>query len=77
MTVSNAQARNVLRLLLVIMAIDDQIDPGGSLEGADIASLAADDPSLHVVAGQVHDADGALGDIFPGIPLNGQCNNLL
>ena len=27
MTISNAQARDVLRLLLIIMAVDDQIDP--------------------------------------------------
>ena len=34
--------------------VDDQVDAGDLLEGADVAALAADDPALHVVAGQVH-----------------------
>ena len=29
--------------------VDDQVDPGDLLEGADVAALAADDPALHVV----------------------------
>ena len=30
--------------------VDDQVDAGGLLEGADVAALAADDPALHLVA---------------------------
>ena len=33
--------------------VDDQVDAGDRLEGADVAALAADDAALHVVAGQV------------------------
>ena len=29
--------------------VDDEVDPGELLQGADVASLAADDPALHVV----------------------------
>ena len=29
--------------------IDDQVDTGGLLEGSDIATLAADDPPLHLI----------------------------
>ena len=33
--------------------VDDQVDAGRLLEGADVAALAADDPALHLVVGQV------------------------
>src|SRR5262249_61863378 len=33
--------------------VDDEVDAGHRLEGPDVASLAADDPALHLVAGQV------------------------
>ena len=32
--------------------VDDQVDAGRLLEGADVAALAADDPALHLVAGR-------------------------
>ena len=32
--------------------VDDQVDAGGHLQGADVAPLAADDPPLHLVVGQ-------------------------
>src|SRR5262245_61854411 len=31
--------------------VDDEVDPGGKFEGADVTSLAADDPALQIVAG--------------------------
>ena len=39
--------------------VDDQVDAGHRLERADVAALAADDPALHLVAGQVQHADHA------------------
>ena len=35
--------------------VDDQVDAGRLLEGADVAALAADDPALHLVRRQVDD----------------------
>mgnify|MGYP000514890072 CR=1 FL=1 len=32
--------------------IDDKVNAGGRLKGADIAALTADDAALHLVAGQ-------------------------
>ena len=43
--------------------VDDDVDAGGLLEGADVAALAADDPPLHVVGGDVDGADGGLGGV--------------
>ena len=36
--------------------VDDEVDAGEVLEGADVAALAADDAALHVVGGQLDDA---------------------
>ena len=44
--------------------------PGGLLEGADVAALAADDPALHLVRRQVHDRDGVLGGVVGGHALD-------
>ena len=33
--------------------VDDQVDAGGLLEGADVAALAADDAALHLVVGEM------------------------
>ena len=52
--------------------VDDQVDAGGGLEGADVAALAADDAPLHVVVGEVHDRHRALDDVVGGDPLDGQ-----
>src|SRR5438067_1114136 len=57
--------------------VDDQVDPGGGLDGADVPPLAPDDPSLHVVARQRHDGDGALGDELAGQALDGDRHDLL
>src|SRR5439155_9881350 len=50
--------------------VDDQVDAGGLLEGPDVAALAADDPALHLVRRQVHDADGVLRRVIRGDPLD-------
>ena len=36
--------------------VDDEVDAGQMLERADVAALAADDPALHVVGGELDDA---------------------
>ena len=50
--------------------VDDQVDAGRLLERADVAALAADDPALHLVAGQVDDGDGVLGGVVGGDALH-------
>src|SRR4029079_17757265 len=40
--------------------VDDQVDAGGLFEGADVATLPADDPALHLVGWQVDHTDGVL-----------------
>ena len=52
--------------------VDDEVDAGDVLEGADVAALAADDAALHVVRGQVHDRDGRLGDVVGGGALDAE-----
>ena len=51
--------------------VDDHVDAGGLLEGADVPPLAADDPALHVVGGDVDRADGGLGGVRRGVALDG------
>ena len=43
--------------------VDDQVDAGRQLERADVASLAADDAALHVLAREVDHADRVLGHV--------------
>ena len=50
--------------------VDDHVDSGGLLEGADIAALAADDPALHFVGGELDDRHGELGGLVGGHPLD-------
>src|SRR5579872_2933258 len=50
--------------------VDDDIDAGGGLDGADVAPLAANDAALHLVVGQRQHRDRALGDEFAGQPLD-------
>ncbi len=57
--------------------VDDQIDAGRRLDRPDIAPFATDDPPLHLIGRQRHDADGLLGHIIAGIALNRQSENLL
>jgi hypothetical protein len=56
--------------------VDDQVDAGGLLERPDVAALAADDPALHVVAGQVHDRHDRLAGLFRREPLDGTGDDL-
>ena len=50
--------------------VDDQVDAGGLLERPDVATLAADDPALHLVAREVHDGDGVLRRVVGGHALH-------
>ena len=50
--------------------VDDHVDAGRLLERADVPPLAADDPSLHVVVGDVDRADGDLGGVRRGVALD-------
>ena len=50
--------------------VDDDVDAGHGLEGADVAALAADDPALDLVGGQVHDGDHGLRGLVGGDPLD-------
>jgi hypothetical protein len=50
--------------------VDDEVHPGGGLEGPDVPALAADDPPLQVVRGQGEDADRRLRGLFRGHPLD-------
>lgn len=51
--------------------VNDQIDTCHGLESADIAPLAADDPALHFIAGQLYDRDRRLGHMIRGTALYG------
>ena len=51
--------------------IDDKIHAGGSFQRADVAALTADDPALHLVAGQGHHADGGLAAVVSGAAADG------
>ena len=57
--------------------VDDQLDAGGGLERADVASFAADDPPLHVVARQIDDRDGGFDGVLGGAALDGVGDDLL
>ena len=43
--------------------VDDEVDAGQMLEGADVPALPADDASLHVVGRKLHERDGRLGRV--------------
>ena len=49
--------------------VDDHVDAGQVLERADVASLAADDPALHVVGGKLDQRRGRLGGMACRDPL--------
>ncbi len=51
--------------------VHDDVHPGAFLEGADVAPLAADDAALHLVAGDVHGADGTVGGVLGGVAVDG------
>ena len=56
--------------------VDDEVDAGHLLEGADVAALAADDAALHVVARDVDDRDGRLGGVVGGDALDGDADDV-
>ena len=56
--------------------VDDQVDAGRLLERPDVAALAADDPALHLVAGQVDDGDRVLGGVVRGDALHRRDDDL-
>ena len=56
--------------------VDDQLDARRLLERADVAALAADDPPLHVVAGQVDHGDRRLDGVLGGAALDGLGDDL-
>ena len=43
--------------------VDDQIDAGHGLQGADVAPLPSDDPSLHLIVWQLYDGNRGLRDM--------------
>ena len=43
--------------------VDDDVDAGGLLEGADVAPFAADDAALHVVVGDIDGAGRGFGRV--------------
>src|SRR5262249_12700412 len=45
---------------------------GAFFEGANVAPFAADDASLHVVAGDVHGANRGVGRVLGGVAMNGR-----
>ena len=51
--------------------VDDEVDARERFNGADVAALAADDASLHLVIGQGNHTDGDLGDVIGGAALDG------
>src|SRR5256885_9207071 len=51
--------------------VDDEIDAGGQLERADVASFASDDAALHFLVREVDDGDGVFRDVVRRHSLNG------
>ena len=50
--------------------VDDEIDAGGDLEGADVPPFTADDAALQVVAREIDDRYGRLDRVLGGAPLD-------
>ena len=46
--------------------VDDEVDAGEMLEGADVATLPPDDAALHVVGGELDHRHGRLGGVTRG-----------
>ena len=57
--------------------VHDELDAGRELERADVASLASDDASLHVVAREIDDGHGRLDRVLGGAALDGVGDDLL
>ena len=58
------------RIDRVRRVVDDEVDAGEVLEGADVAALAADDAALHVVGLELDDGDRRLGGVAGGQALH-------
>ena len=56
--------------------VDNDVDAGFFLEGANVAALATDDAALHFVAGDVDGGDGRFGRVLRGVPLDGHADDL-
>ncbi len=50
--------------------VDDEVDPGEGLEGADVAALAADDPALQLVGLELDHRHGGLHRVTAGHALH-------
>ena len=57
--------------------IDHEVDTGNLLEGADVATLAANDATLEVIGRNMHGGNGDLGGVIGGTALNRQRQDLL
>ena len=51
--------------------VDDEVDAGGLLEGADVAAFAADDAALHLVRRDGHGRDRGFGSVVDHDALDG------
>ena len=51
--------------------VDDEVDAGGLLQGPDVAALAPDDATLHLIGGDGHDGDRGLCGVVDHDPLDG------
>src|ERR1700730_18766464 len=50
--------------------VDDDVDARGSLEGANVAALAADDPALELVRRQLHHSDRRVARLLRSLALH-------
>ena len=57
--------------------VDDEVDAGEVLQGADVAALAADDAALHVVGRQRHHRHGGVGHVAGGRALDADGEDVL
>ena len=56
--------------------VDNEIDAGDLLEGANVSSLTTDDAALDVIRRNLDGSDGALGRVIGGHALNGDGEDL-
>ena len=56
--------------------VDDHVDPGHGLEGADVPPLAPDDAPFHLVARQMDHGDGGFRGVVRRAALDGQRDDL-
>ena len=50
--------------------VNDEIDAGQRLDGADVAAFTADDPALHFIVGQRHHRHGGFGHLVGSTALD-------